>query len=461
MQTLQSSGRGRMPRFVMALAAVTVLAGGCDSLFETDVNNPNAVIESALGDPAGATTLVNGSGAAVTRALTSIYGPYHTATDELTWVGSREFWKNLDDGDVSDPVNEYTDGAYPFVSEARWAAGYALARVTSFDSAGVLRNRADLARANIFAAVIYTTIGEMFDDFVISSDRTVAGAPVGPANMQVMFDSAITMLNRAETVASAIGNAELRRQAVGLRARARFSRAAWGKVRPARAAPADPFVNDAGATADATLALSLMTATYVYRLTPTANNLAGINVGFEMNNRGELRAGDQFVNANPTRPIVPADGIAGIRMVDPVTGNPSPVVAAAIDACCRPAVGNNVPMTQVSAREMMLILAEARLAAADTAGFVSFINQARTTFALPDYAVAGATLAPRAQLEFERKTMLFLQGRRLLDLYRFGSTDPRWLTGMGVNGLCFLPITYGERLANGQAPQPNNQRSCS
>lgn len=460
MQTLQSTGRGRVPRMMMAIAAVAALAGGCDSLFETDVSNPNAVIEDALGDPAGATTLVNGAGASVTRALTAIYGPYHVATDELTWVGSREFWKNLDDGDVSDPVNEYTDGAYPFVSEARWATNYAINRVTGFQTAGTLRNGADLARANIYGAIIYITIGEMFDDFVIASDRTVAGAPIGPANMQVMFDSAITMLTRAEATATALGNAELRRQAIGLRARARFSRAAWAKVRPARTAPADPYVNDAGATADATAALAIMTATYAYRVTPTANNLAGINVGFEMNNRGELRAGDLFVNANPTRPIVPADGIAGIRMVDPVTGDPSPVVAAAIDACCRPAVGNNVPMTQVSAREMMLILAEARLAVADTAGFVGFINQARTTYSLPDYVVAGATLAPREQLEYERKTMLFLQGRRLLDIYRFGSSDPRWLTGNGVRGRCFLPITYGERLANVQAPQPNNGRIC-
>lgn len=461
MQTLQSIGRGRRPRIVIALAALIALTGACDSLFETDVNNPNAVVESALSNPAGATTLVNGAGASVTRALTAIYGPYHTATDELTWVGSREFWKNLDDGDVSDPVNEYTDGAFPFVTEARWATDYTITRVTSFDSAGVLRNRADLARANIFGAIIYLTIGEMFDDFVIASDRTVAGAPIGQANMQVMFDSAITMLTRAETVASAIGNAELRRQAVGLRARARFSRAAWGKVRPSRAAPADPLVNDAAVTADATAALALMTATYALRLTPTANNLAGINMGFEMNNRGELRAGDLFVNANPTRPIVPADGIAGIRMLDPVTGAPSPVVAQQIDACCRPAVGNNVPMTQLSAREMMLILAEQRLAVSDTAGFVSFINQARTTYSLPNYAVAGATLAPRQQLEYERKTMLFLQGRRLLDMYRFNSSDPRWLTGTGVRGRCFLPITYGERLANTQAPQPNNERLCN
>lgn len=457
MQILQRMARGRGPRLVVACLAAVAFTAGCDSLFETDIKNPNAVIEDALGDPAGATTLINGQGAAVTRALTAIYGPYHMATDELTWVGSREFWKTLDDGDVSDPVNEYTDGAFPFVAEARWTSNYAIARVTAFDSAGVLRNRADLARANIYGAIIYLTIGEMFHDFVISSDRTVPGTPVGPANMRVMFDSAIAMLNRAEPVAVALGNAELRRQVLGLRARARHSREAWSF---ARTINANPFVADVGAVADATAALALMTNTYAFRLTPTANNLAGINLGFEMNNRGEIRAGGQFVNADPTRPIVPAPGIDGIAMNDPVTGAPSPVVAAAIDACCRPAVGNNVPMTQTSAREMMLILAEARLAANDVPGFETFVNQARASAGLPDYVTAGATLTPRQQLEYERKTMLYLQGRRLTDLYRFNSTDPRWLTGNGVRSRCFLPISYIERLTNLSAPQPNNSRLC-
>jgi len=204
-----------------------------------------------------------------------------------------------------------------------------------------------------------------------------------------------------------------------------------------------------------------MTASYRFRLTPTANNLAGINVGFEMNNRGELRAGNDFVNANPTRPIVPADGLAGIKMTDPVTGVASTTVANAIDACCRPAVANNVPMTQVSAREMMLIIAEANLAASDNAGFLTQINASRAVDALPPYA--AVTGNGRAQLEYERKVQLFLQGRRLMDLYRFGSADSRWLTSSttGVRGKCLLPISYLERLTNVEAPQPNNERKCN
>lgn len=454
MRTESSMHRlGTMGRLVgtAAIAAAALLPTGCANPFDTDVNNPNAVVEEALGDPAGATTLVNGQGASVTRALTAIYAPYATATDELTWSGSREYWKNLDDGDISDPVNEYTDGAFPFVGEARWMSDYVIPKLIAWDNALLLRNRADLVRAHVFGAIIYITIGDMFDDFIFESDRTVAAAAVGPANMRVAYDSAITMLDRALPVAQAIGNAELQRQVLGLRARAKHARAAWGLIRPARTVPANPLVNDAGATADATAALALMSATYRYTLTPTANNLAGINLGFEMNNRAELRAGATFMGPGTTN-------TAPIIMNDPVTGTPSATVTAMIAACCRQAVGNNVPMTQVSAREMHLILAEAALAAANTGTFLTEINASRAVDGLPNYPDATT---PNAKLEYERKVQLFLQGRRLMDMYRFNVDDPRWLTtSTAATTMCFLPITYIERLANTLAPQPNTQRLC-
>lgn len=444
----------------IALAALVMIPMACANPFDTSVSNPNAVVETALADAAGATTLVNGQGASVTRALTAILAPYSVATDELTWVGSREFWKNLDDGDVSDPVNEYTDGAFPFVTEGRWLSNFAIDRVTSFQAAGTLRNRRDLARTNIFGAIMYITIGDMFDDFVLASDRTVAGAAVGTAGMPIMYDSAIAMLDRALPVAVAVADIELQRQVLALRARAKFSKASRATVFPTRTVPGNPLVNDAGAVADATAMLALGGGTAIswrYRLTPTANNLAGINIGFELNNRGELLAGRTFVNPDPARPLIPLAGLAGIAMIDPVTGVASTTIANTINDCCRTAVGNNIPMTVASAREMYLILAEARLAAADNAGFLTNLNLSRTVDALPPYPDATGA---RTKIEYERKTQLFLQGRRLMDMYRFNVSDARWLTGTGVRSRCLLPITYIERLTNTLAPQPNNDRLC-
>ena len=143
-----------------------------------------------------------------------------------------------------------------------------------------------------------------------------------------------------------------------------------------------------------------------------------------------------------------------------MTGVASTTVSNAIDACCRPAVGNLVPFTMVSAREMRLIQAEERLFAADNANFLARLNTSRAVDALPPYA--SVTGNGRAQLQYERKVQLFMQGRRLTDMYRFGAKDPRWLTTQTTYlKSCFLPITYGERQQNVLAPQPNNLRLCS
>src|SRR5690348_11044834 len=88
---------GRTLARLSAVAMLAATAANC-SIFDTDVTNPNAVSEDALGEASSAPPLVNGLAASVTRALTGIYGPYSVASDELTWVGSREHWSWLDAG---------------------------------------------------------------------------------------------------------------------------------------------------------------------------------------------------------------------------------------------------------------------------------------------------------------------------------------------------------------------------
>ena len=236
---------------IVAMVAGILTVTAC-SMFDTEVSNPNAIDEAALGDPASAPTLANGLNAAVTRMITSVYGPYSVASDELTWVGSRENWGLLDGGDVSDPLNEYIDAAYPLASETRWLSNYTIDRLEGFDKAGTLRSKSDLARTYVYAAVSYITIGDNYDDFILSSDRTKPAAPVGEANMLQVYDSAIVYLDRALPIAKAAANVDLQSQILGLRARAKFSKAIWKMLKPARTTPANPLVNDADANADAT-----------------------------------------------------------------------------------------------------------------------------------------------------------------------------------------------------------------
>jgi hypothetical protein len=60
----------------------------------------------------------------------------------------------------------------------------------------------------------------------------------------------------------------------------------------------------------------------------------------------------------------------------------------------------------------------------------------------------------------ERRVNLFLQSRRLHDLYRFGLKADRWLsTSIAYKKACFFPITAIERQSNPLAPQPPSARS--
>lgn len=435
----------------LMVGASTLLAG-C-GLFETDVKNVNAVTEEALKEPAAATSMANGLGGALQNAVNGVIGVHGAATDELQWAGSREYWNLLDGGDIGDPVNEYSNGTYPYMSQARWQGDYTVAALEAFGA--TLPNRADLARAYIFAGTAYLFIGEQYEDFIIGSDRTVSTASIGEANMLITLDSAIAYYTKAAALATTLSNVELQRQALGLRARARFSRVVWTKLRAPRGFPANPLVNDAATTADATAALAAMGSTaYRFRLTSTAQNNGGyFNTGFEMNQRLELRAGAPYVNGTNT--VVTA-GIAGIKLTDPVSGQPDATLATQINECCRQASGQFLAYTLTSAREMNLILAEAALAGGNTPEFTTRINAVRTGDGKP--AWSGSPSA-REILIHERRVGLFLQARRLHDHYRFNQPADKWLPiNAASKRPCFFPISFDERTQNREAPQPAQDR---
>jgi len=462
MQHLTKIGGTRFRRSLGTAATVlgTMALASC-TVFSTEVKNPNAVTEDAISSAAAAaTSLVTGLYGAVNAAGNQITGTSGAASDELTWVGSREYWNLLDVGDIGDPLNEYTDGQYPFVSQARWMANYVIPKLEGYDKAGSLRNRADLAQAYYLAATIYTLIGENYEDFVLASDRVKNGANVGEANMRVMFDSATTYTGKGLTIATALNNQPLRARLLAMQARAKWSKAVWATLRAPRGFPANPLINDAGANADAAAALAAFGSTSArYRFDVIAQNAGGwFSTGSEMNSRLEIRAGNRYIvpNGAGTRPV---DGAAGISMRDPITGQTDPVTLANINECCRLSSTVNVGWTASSAKEMLLILAEAALAQGNTAEFQTRINAIRTADALPDWTPASGVSA-RDILIHSRQVNLFLQARRLTDHYRFQIRSDRWVATRG-NRPCFFPISYNERQQNPLAPQPAQDRPAA
>ena len=462
MQHLTKIGGTRFRRSLgTAATALGTMALASCTVFSTEVKNPNAVTEDAISSAAAAaTSLVTGLYGAVNAAGNQITGTSGAAADELTWVGSREYWNLLDVGDLGDPLNEYTDGQYPYVSQARWMANYVLPKLEGYDKAGSLRNRADLAQAYYLAATIYTLIGENYEDFVLSSDRVKNGANVGEANMRVMFDSATTYTGKGLAIATALNNQPLRARLLAMQARAKWSRAVWATLRAPRGFPANPLINDAGANADAAAALAAFGSNSArYRFDVIAQNAGGwFSTGSEMNSRLEIRAGNRYIvpNGAGTRPL---DGAAGISMKDPITGQMDPVTLNNINECCRLSSTVNVGWTASSAKEMLLILAEAALASGNTSEFQTRINAVRAVDALPDWTPAS-TVSARDILIHSRQVNLFLQARRLTDHYRFQIRADRWVATRGLRP-CFFPISYNERQQNPLAPQPAQDRPAA
>jgi hypothetical protein len=442
------------------LWAATVL-GACSNVL--DVNNPNNVVDDALNNPAATASIVNGAGGAVVKAFNSLLAPYGAVTDELVWSGSRDGFKQLDDGGVSDPFNEYVDAATFSVSEARYLADEAITRLLGFEKNGKLTAPNELARAYLYGSMIYVLIPDMFDDFVVKSYRTQGAAPEGEAKMSGLYDIAIDYATKGLAKATTTA---MRGDLTAMRARARHGKAVWLKVNPGVTAPTQPLVGDADVVADATAALALVGATNDYRLEMTPSPTGGQGgpaSGFEINQRLELAGGDYFFvrNSAGTR-------ITDIRLLDPVANIKDPALIKNADRYVRITTfngdGRYIPGTAVSTRELLLYLAEAALANNNTAGFTTEINRLRSLDGLTPYSGQVPALD---LLKHSRAVNLYMHGRRLADMYRFGikavaapgQSNGGWATTSEAyrRAGCFFSISVTERQSN---PLVTTQPSC-
>lgn len=424
------------------LGTTVALFSACNTLLEVD--NPNNVSSDALDVPTAAPAIVNGAINTGAQAISSLLNAYTIISDETFQTGSRDDYRLLDTGLIDNNTNEYVQASYLQAMKARWMAEQAIQKVSKFRADGSLRDVQLLAQAYIMGAVMYDNIANMFDDAVIS-DRTAAGPNLGEMNMIQMYDSALKWLDAGANIAT--GNN--RTNTLAMRARVRFDRSVWQKLNPPGSTPASPLVNDAQASADASAALALMGGDYYFDLLTDNNNSgddASGGVGFEMNSRVEHTPDSAaFVKIDLTNKKPTA-----ITAVDPVTGQPDATAIKTINRFIHPSDINNPPLAQTSKREMYLILAEAALAANNTAGFDTNINLLRAMDGKAPYTGSGPT---RLQLlQWERRINLVFQGRRLVDMYRFGVKDPRWVsTSIAARKAgCLLPIPRIEREANAQ-----------
>ena len=445
----RSTGRGRArgaPLLALWLALGTV---GCDNLVQ--VENPNNVRGEDLENPTAAGSIANGALYSVSAGYTAMLAPYSTVTDEVTWVGSRDSWGELMEGFPGSAFNEFNDGAFPYIAEGRWMADEAVKLLEGFDASGDLAafaERTDLARSYLYAAMAYVFIGDWLDDFALS-DRREAAPPIGEAGMSVMYTTAIGYLDKGLVIAQAEGDSDLELDILAMRARAKHALAVWGLVgtRPISTAN-NGMVSDAGAVADAQAALAMDGSDWRFQFlysagTVDVESLADGGIQWQVSSRLELSLGPNFFvfNADGKRVDAPA-------LNDPIAGTADPVLQDFLDAF--PTGDSYSPLTVLSAREMHLIIAESEFATSgDNTAFRTAINDVRDFDGLPDYTGQPGVSALDL-LRHMRSVNLYLQGRRLSDLYRWGLTSPQWqanstaVTDPGT----FLPITRIEIESN-------------
>ncbi len=407
---------------VVGIAALFALGSmGCED--PLDVENPNDLLEQDLQNPTAAAAIASGALRTTSVGVGYCLAPLITATDEVTWIGSRDAWRELDFGNVAFAGNEFTDNAMKFLHEGRWTSDNAVTILSGFKEKGELEDDNILARAHLLAGLTRVYIADWFDDWTFS-DKTEPAPNLGKANMRQVYEDAIAHLTAAFNTATDDG---LKADIISLRARAKHAMAIWDLLNPAGSTPANGFV-DAGAD-DAQQALGLM-GSNDYRFQLTFGSGQGDNdFSWQVNGRRELTIG-----------AIP---------VDPISGSEDPRAAAAVaefkDSGSRGST-DWAPITVTSAAEMHLIIAESLYAQGDTDAARNHLNVMRTAAGLPEITTEDVG----DMIVYERHANLFIQGRRLNDMYRFGIQDPMWQTTSDAYTQpgVLLPITDAELQSN-------------
>lgn len=426
-------------RYLRHAAALALLAGTVSCKGLLDVTNPNNVNSTALDNPSAAAAEVNGEVAALARGLEQVFGDMETATDDIQWSGSLDGINDLNKGNVRNPYNEFTENSMFGMTPARFTANQAVQKLSGFQTAGTLKDSKQLALANLYDAITYVYIANNWDDFVIDA----GGAPVGPANMVTLYDSASAALGRALPIAQTLGDKTLQGQIYAWQARAAFDREIWKKLNPSgKVDSTKALVNSPTAAAAAANALAqLGSGDYKMQITLPSTALTFGNCSFAgcANSRQEIRFAAQVATYNYNTKVLT------VALKDPIDNIPDPVIAMWANEFV--AGVSLSPLNISGSRDMLLILAENALANNDLPGFATNINKIRAFNGLTPYS---GQIAAQTLLIYERRVNLYLQARRLADLYRFGIKSPFWTTDSHAF-ICpgsFFPITITERQTN-------------
>ncbi len=409
----------------LSLAAGLVLAStACD----TEVVNPGRVQESFLLEPAAQEAIVKGIGRAMAEAQNWVGYTGAAITREIHPSGStgsfgiQVEWQN---GDLDyETINTHWNTS----QRARWWGGDGIAKITETGT----DDQSLLAEANLWSGYAYRLLGENFCESVI--DGQAAG------HRSVYMDRAMERFTQAAN----LGTGDMARAAVAARASVKAFMGDWAGATADAATVPDDFVwhlpyyaTEGDATRNRIQWASQAEPYKAHTVKFTKYETYGLS--------NENPDGDPRV---PFR-VTDETGDAAVQCCGQVPWWPQTKYEDS---------GSDIPLSKGA--EMRLIEAEAMLVAGDWQGAMSKINALRTAVGMAEAEAANAAEAWTA-LYFERGVVLWLEGRRLGDFFRWnrdgrpGSFDPLERPSGNQNegshlvkqDLCF-PISRGERETN-------------
>ena len=426
--TMMRRRTGRVGLAPMLLAAFSMLLAGCS----LEVLNPGAILDEDLNTPELMPIVVNGVSAEFNNVPDALAYNVARLTDDMSGTGSYfetgRFRRGLFD-------DEDSEGTWEQMHEAAWAAGVAWERLLEVLGEDAARNSVDSAKLFALMGHAHRMLGENFCD--LAYDK----GPLQPRT--AAFDSALVAFDQAITIGTSAGSSadDWVTSAHAGRAQAYVGLGDWGSaVAEASQVPID-FVHNA-----------------IYADGSDTNV-----VWSESHGRAELGVwaspaqyyGDPIGLNDPRTPYRicgnwndPNDPSAGVTTTGTCSDSGSGAHQGADGATAhyrqQKHTGRGSDIAVASGTEMMLIRAEAALLDGDLTTFIDRINDVRDFYGLTDLAeppTAGALEFPNALdaqpraafptggdpglddgwsiLDRERYMTLWVEGRRLWDLWRW------------------------------------------
>jgi hypothetical protein len=391
------------------LAASLVIATGCD----LKVSNPGPLQDSQLDVPTALPALVNGMSGDLSVAIGNYIERGALASGELAESGNFAAELQYFNGIIR-PEDVNPDWAN--MQQARWSAEDGIRRMGRVLGAG-LDNNVDTPRAYLYAGFANRLLGENVCTGVIDS---------GPAQSDtVYFVRAESLFTRAYNIAKAQNNTNVANAALGGRASVLAWQGKW-----------------AAAVADA----ALVPNTFVF------------NAIFSTNT---TRENNDLANQTITRRETTVSGtVYATVFKDPRTPwdtikTTSGAIQTGQDGRTKffrqtkyTSLGSAVPL--VKGAEMLLLRAENALRSGDIATMTSLINTERGLYSLAAVTAPANTAAAWTMLQSERGSVVWLEGRRLWDLRRWGVEGTN--TFLATRSKC-IPVSTNELAANANLHQ--------